>query len=428
VAGWKRRASPLTWTVLGASLMTTLGALPAFLLASQSVLVRSELGFGATRFGIVVGAFFAAAAVFAFVFGWLADRVGRRVSMVGAGVLVAGGGLGLALAAHSWGALLVAMVVLGMANAACQVTANLTMARSVPPHRRGLGFGVKQSAIPLAIVLAGLAVPTVSTTVGWRATFVATGAAGLLLLLAALRVPRASGVPPGPAEGRDSPPLGALLVMMCAITLASASANSLGAFLPSWGFEVGMTPSQAGVLLAVGSGLSIVVRVLAGHRADGRYGRNLPVVALQMVAGAVGLLVLSVPSPASVVPAAILALAVGWSWPGLMLYAAVRLGRDAPAAASGVIQGGAFVGGASGPLLFGLLVDAAGYEVAWRVAAGVILLGAVLVTLARRMFVADLVARPPRETLGYGGGRSAPARMTAPRDESAGSRAAGRQD
>lgn len=403
------------WTIVGASMLTTLGTLPVFLLASQSVLVREELGFGARLFGVAVGTFFAAAAVTAVLAGMVADRVGRRVSTIAAGALSAAGCLGVGLWVGEWWSLAVLMAVLGMANAACQVTANLAMARSVPPHRRGLGFGVKQSAIPLAIVLAGLAVPSVTAAYGWRPTYLACGCAGLLVVLVGLvRRPVAASVGPGAGtvEAPDRPPMPALLVSMVAIALGSAAANSLGSFVASWGFEVGLTPSEAGVLMAVGSALNIAARLLSGGLADRRHGRNLPIVAVQMLVGGLALALLSVADPATYVVAAVLAFAIGWSWPGLMLYAVVRIGRDSPATASGVVQAGAFAGGAAGPLLFGLLVDGVGYETSWRLAAAVFIAAAALVAVARRMFLADLEARPPREPLGYGGGRTAPRRVT----------------
>ena len=407
----------MTWTILGASLITTLGTLPVYLLGSQAVFIRSDLGFDELRFGVSVGVFFGAAAAAALLGGGLADRLGRRVSTVVAGLLSAGGGLGLAWGASSWHLLLVAMAVLGMANAACQVTANLSLARVVPAGRRGLGFGIKQSAIPLSVMVAGLAVPTLSAGWGWRSTFVVTGLAGLVTVVAGLRLRGGGTVAVERSGAEDRPPLPALVLMMLAMALASAAANSLGSFVASWGFEVGLTPAQAGLLMSAGSAVNIVVRVVGGHLADRRHGRNLPVVASQMLVGAVSLVALSVPSPAAVVPAALLAFAIGWSWPGLALFAVVRIGREAPAMASGVVQAGAFVGGAAGPLLFGLVVAAHGYPAAWLSAAGVFLLAAILVLLARRMFIADLVARPPREAIGFGGGKGAPARVTEPRPD-----------
>ena len=159
---------PVTWTVLGASAMTTLGTLPVFLLSSQSVLVRSDLEFDETQFGVAVSAFFVAAAATALLGGGLVDKMGRRNSTACAGLVAAAGGFGVAWGTRSWPVLVLGMVILGVANAGCQVTSNLIMARVVPQHRQGLGFGVKQSAIPLSIMLAGLAVPTIGVLVGWR--------------------------------------------------------------------------------------------------------------------------------------------------------------------------------------------------------------------------------------------------------------------
>jgi len=400
-------------TIAGASLLTTLGTLPVFLLASQSVLVRQELGFGERLFGVAVGLFFASAAAAAVLGGRLADRAGRRTSTIVAGTLSAAGCLGVSLGVGSWWWLAVLMAVLGVANAACQVTANLAMARSVPAHRRGLGFGVKQSAIPTAIVLAGLAVPSVTAAWGWRSTFLLAGLASLLVVVVGVvRRPVAAISTPPSADVLDEPPVGALLVSMAAIGLGSAAANSLGAFASSWGYEVGLSPAEAGLLMALGSVLNVAMRLVSGVLADRRHGRNLPVVAAQMLVGAAALAVVSVGEPVTYVAGVVVAFGVGWSWPGLMLYAVVRISRDSPGTASGYVQAGAFGGGAAGPLLFGLLVDAVGYRASWLVAATVLAAAGLLVVVARRLFLADLLARPPREPFGYGGGRSAPRRVT----------------
>ena len=406
----------MRWTVLGASAMTTLGTLPVFLLSSQSVFVRSDLDFDDRQFGIAVSVFFVAAAASALLGGKLIDSIGRRKSTVAAGLIAAAGGFGVAWATSTWLLLVIGMVVLGVANAACQVTANLSMARVVPANRQGLGFGVKQSAIPLSIMIAGLAVPTVGALIGWRWTFALTGFGGLAIALAGLRLRRGPVSSTCLSPDSDPPPRAALITTMLAIALASAAANSLGSFAASWGFQVGLTPGQAGVLMAAGSGVNIMVRILVGHLADRRYGRNMPVVAAQMLIGAVALAVISFPSPIAVVPAGLVAFALGWSWPGLLLYAVVRVGRESPAAASGFVQAGAFAGGAAGPAAFGVVVGAAGYETAWRLAALLFVAAAVLVIVARRMFIADLVERPPVRRIGYGGGHGAPARTTAPRD------------
>src|SRR5690606_7832033 len=70
--------------------------------------------------------------------------------------------------------------------------------------------------------------------------------------------------------GQDRAPLAPLLVTMVAISLASAAANSLGGFVASWGYEVGLTPARAGLLMAVGSALNIAARLVSGFLADRR--------------------------------------------------------------------------------------------------------------------------------------------------------------
>src|SRR5699024_9600611 len=240
---------------------------------------------------IVVSTFFGVAALATILGGGLLERWSRRQGQLISGALVAIGGFGLALGVHHWEWLVLAMAVLGLANAACQGTSNQTVATALPAHRRGLGFGIKQSAVPAAIMFGGLAVPTMTALFGWRSTFLVTGACGLLVIVLALRQPgtsraaaRTARVTPGSADQAPwAPP------MLCglAITFASAAANFLGAYLARWAHDVGLSVGRAGLLMAAGSGSSILTRIAAGHRADRRYGGNLIVVASQMACGAI---------------------------------------------------------------------------------------------------------------------------------------------
>ncbi|MGD8149893.1 MFS transporter [Ornithinimicrobium sp. Y1694] len=408
--------------MLGASALTTLGAIAPFLVGSQAVLLMRDLGFGAGRLGLVVSTFFAVAALVTILGGSLIERWGNARGQLLGGLLVASGSFAVAALVQEIVGLVLALAVLGAGNAICQGTSNRTVATLLPAHRRGLGFGLKQSAVPAAIMLGGLAVPTTTTYLGWRATFAIVGAIGLVVALVALvrlvsSRSSASTTEHQPVQGErrhtgpgeDRAPWGPLLLCGAAITAASAAANFLGAYLASWAHEVGLTVGQAGLLMAAGSAASILVRILSGFQADRRYGANLPVVASMMLVGGVSVALLAVlPSAWAVVVLGFIAFAVGWSWPGLMLYAVARLGRDAPTRASSVVQAGAFVGGALGPLTFGLVVSGLGFQTAWWVAAAAFTIAGVLTLLARRGFRRDLERRPPAEPFGYGGGRQEP--------------------
>lgn len=433
--------------MLGASGLTTLGAIPPFLLGAQAVLIMRDLDFGAARLGIAVSTFFAVAALVTILVGSVFDRWTAPTGRAIAGLLVAAGGLGTAFLVHGWGWLVVAMAVLGAGNATCQGTSNRTVATVLPAHRRGLGFGLKQSAVPMAIMLGGLAVPTTTELFGWRSTFLVTGCVGVLVATAglvglargvapAVGAPVAAPVPsdataPQPAPtpgggGRHTPgspdraPWGPLMMCGLAIMFASSAANFLGAYLASWAHEVGLTVGQAGLLMAAGSGSSVLVRIASGLQADRRHGNNLAVVAAMTLFGAVCLFLLgAVPQVWAVVVLGFLAFALGWSWPGLMLYAVARVGRDAPTQASSVVQAGAFVGGALGPVSFGLLVASLGFRGAWWAAAASFLVAGALTLVARRGFRRDLLTRPPAEPFGFGGGRGQP-RFTTPRPGASG--------
>lgn len=418
-------------TMMSASALTTLGAIAPFLLGSQAVLIREELGFGTGLMGVAVSLFFASAAS-ATVWGgrWITRLSPSRGRLL-AGALVAGGGLCVAVLAHSWWVLAAGMIVLGLGNAACQGTSNKAVTHALPPHRRGLGFGIKQSAVPAAIMFGGLAVPTTTALLGWRSTFVVIGLVGVAVAAwAVLRSPSPGsvgsdgGVDEVDPARLDLAPRGPLLLCGLSITCASAAANFLGAYLPTWAHEVGLSVATAGLLVALGSSLSIVIRVAQGHRADRRFGGNVSLVIAEMLVGAVCLGVLAlVPASWAVVVFGLLALSVGWSWPGLFLYAVARVGRDDPAAASSVVQAGAFAGGAIGPVSFGVMVSALGFRGAWALAAGAFLVAAVLAYLGRRGLRADLRERPPSRPLGYGGGRVEPRFTTGPGQQPGGAAA-----
>ncbi len=385
--------------MLTAALLTALAAVPVFLLSAQSVWIRADLGFGEARFGVAVSVFFGCAALTAMLVGGLADRFGRRASTVVSGLLALVGGLGLALLAHSYAVLVAALAVLGAANAALQVTANLSLATAVPQHRQGVAFGVKQSAVPLAILVGGLSVPTVGAVIGWRWTFVFAAAVGGVVVLAGLRLAPESARRLDRARPVDRPPRSALAVTAVAMAIGSAALNSFGAFVASWAFHLGMSAGAAGVLMAAGSGLSICSRLAGGYLADRRYGRNLPFVAVELAVGALAVGALSLGTLPTLVTGAVVAFAVGWAWPGVLLFAIVRVARDAPAAASSMVQAGAFAGGAAGPAVFGAVVATFGYVTAWRSAAVAMVVSAALLMVARRIFLADLTRRPPRVPL-----------------------------
>jgi MFS family permease len=386
--------------VLLAVAVATATVLPAFLTGGLAVQVRGELDFGTGALGLAVAAFFVSSALASAVMGRAVERVGSHRGMRLAAVSSAASLLGVALLANSWAGLVACLVLGGLANAVSHPAANLSLVREVPAGYQGLSFGIKQAAIPVATLLAGLAVPTIAVTLGWRWAF--AGAAVLALAVAFL-VPAGTSrdVVRRPREIRDKDARVTPLVLLAlGIGLGSTAATPLGAFLVESSVATGLRVETAGLLLASGSAASIVVRVLFGRLADGMSGGRLLLVAAMLATGVAGFALLATGRVALLLPGALLAFAAGWGWPGLFNFAIVKTSPGAPAAATGITQTGASGGAAVGPLVFGLVAEAGSYQAAWLVC-GVFALGALVAILAgRHLVLRDRRAAPAGEAFG----------------------------
>jgi MFS family permease len=374
--------------------VVTGGALPAFLTGGVSVQLRADLGFGESELGIAVGAFFAAAALCSAVLGRTAERLGPTSSMRVSATCSAAALLGVAAGARSYGTLLIWLAFGGVANALAQPAANLFIARTVAPARLGMAFAVKQSGIPAATLLGGLAVPSIALTVGWRWAYVA---AALLPIVGGLTIP------PVPNDGRYAGdrapatrirvPMRPLVVLGLGIGFGAAAAGTLGAFLVNAAVDAGIAEGPAGLLVSGGSAIGITVRLLAGRRADRREGGHLRVVSLMLVAGSIAYLLYATQRPWLLVVATPLAFGAGWGWPGLFNLAIVRAHPSAPGAASGVTQTGTYFGAVAGPVVFGAVVERSSYGAAWTLAAVLAIAGALTIAVGRSLIRKERLRR-----------------------------------
>lgn len=378
-------AAPSAFRVAtGAVIVTTASVLPVFLTGALAVQLSRDLAFDPSGLGLVVALYFGVSALCSLPVGMVVERFGARVTsriaVVGAAVLMAALGLG----ARSYVALVVLLLCGAWCNVMGQLSSNLTLARSVPAHRMGLSFGVKQAAIPAATLLAGLAVPAVALTVGWRWAY---GIGALLALAALFACPRADARPPARAAKGDRA-TGALAVIGAASGLAAGTATALGIFLVASAVDRGIDPGLAGLVLTLGSVVGLSARLLHGWLADRRTGGHVAVVAASLASGAAGFVLLAVPGTPALVVGVVLAFGLGWAWPGLLQFAVVRLNPSAPAAATSIVQVGVYAGGFAGPIVFGSLATHAGFPTAWTVNAVVMLVSAALMLVGRRMLVA----------------------------------------
>ena len=367
-----------------AVLITACCSLPVFLVGGLAVQIRGELDLPISRIGFLTAVFFTSSAAFSAYAGRIAERIGARRSMRISGALGAMALVGLALAPW-YAALLLSLVLAGVASALAQVGANLHLATRVDRTRQAFAFGIKQSGIPAATLLGGLAVPLIALTIGWRWAF----AIGAVLTIAVVLV-----VPPAQSRRRTKDErrvrpnnVRALVVLSVAGAFGSGAANSMGAYLVDSSVDAGLGEAGAGLLFAAGSVAGLSMRVGAGWLADRRTGGRLLWVAGLYLVGSAGFLLQATRDTDLLWLATLLCFAGGWGWPGLFNFAVVHRNPEAPAAATGLTQTGVYLGGVSGPLLFGVVAESFGYQAAWWGAAAFGLIACAAVLLARRMLL-----------------------------------------
>jgi MFS family permease len=360
----------------------------------MAVQVREDLDFSEAGVGVAVAGFFLMASVLSAVMGRWAERSGGGRALRLAALWAGGAQLLIAVGAHSLLILTVVLGFAGAANALGQPAANLVIARAVPAGRQGIGFAVKQSAIPFSTLLGGLAVPALALTVGWRWAFVAAAA---LAVVSALLVPTGAargGRPTGPDRVRPAKdasaaggrlPLPTMAVLAAGAGLGAGAAGTLGAFLVSAGVDAGLSEGSAGLALSVGSGIGIACRLWAGVLADRRAGGHLRWVAVMLTLGAFGYLLFATGTPALFLAGLPLAFGAGWAWPGLFNLAIVLANPASPGAATGVTQTGTYLGVVLGPLLFGVVAEHLSFAWSWSLAAITSCLGAAFIWIGRAM-------------------------------------------
>jgi MFS family permease len=367
---------------------TTVGLLPVFLTGTLAVQIGRDLTLPTSRLGIAVAAFFGSSALCSAGLGRLSDRVGGTTMMRWGIAPTVVALMVIGLGVHRFAGLVVALALAGVANGAIQPTTNRYLTRTVGTRRQGLAFGVKQAAIPAATLLSGLAVPVVAHTAGWRSAYVGAAvlavAVGVLIRGGSDQAARtASSTAPGTAAKRPAFARPALITLAVGVGMGSAAMNAMGSFFVLSAVSIDVTDARAGLVAAVGSAASLLVRLGIGLRADRRSVGHLRLVSMLCAGGSTGVLLLALGEPRLLLLAAIIGYGAGWGWAGLFNFAVVGSHPAAPGRATGLTQVGANTGGCLGPLCFGFTAAHVGYPPAW-IGAAVFLLAAALVILAGR--------------------------------------------
>lgn len=357
-----------------------MGVLALFLTGAMSVQIGREFGVNPASIGALATVFAVSTTLGSAPLGRQVRRLGVRRSLWAA-TATSSTALLICATSRSLPWLAAGLLVGGLGNAIGQPAGNALVAAQVRPERYGLGFGIKQSGIPLATTLGGLAVPLIALTVGWRFAYVL---AALTALVAMFVVPADRRATDQRSEQKVPAALAPKLWLLASGLIAAVlAATSIGALGAAGGVHVGLSEGTAGYLVAAGGLAGLAIRLGAGISADRRNFDPLVGVSVLCVLGAVGWFLMASGQQALFVAGLITANAFGWGWPGLQHLAVARRFPTSTAAASGIAQTGVAMGLLVGPLLLGVIATR-NWSLTWLVAGGSALLGAAIVRISAK--------------------------------------------
>lgn len=347
--------------------------------------VRGPLGDGDLAVGVVIGAYAVSGLLLRPVAGRLADRWGRKPTVICGTLLLTVSGL-LNLPSLGIAGLIGARLVLGVGEGSLYTAGSAWIVDMAPLERRGRVLGLYGLAVWGGLSVGPLVGELVLESGGYRTVWIVAAVLPLLSTLIATRVPD----PFRPLAHAEPHPLIAPEAIRpgTAIALASAGYAALAAFivlhLEARGIGHGAT------VFAAFAAAIVIARLIAGDLPD-RLGPARVAIFTALVEAA-GLLAIAFAHSLPVALAGGMAMGAAFSLlnPSLMLIAVGAVSESARGAAMGTYTAFFDAGVGIGAPIAGLAAALSSYEGAFVLAAGISVCSALLIalTLHRRPVIA----------------------------------------
>ncbi|MEX2562461.1 MAG: MFS transporter [Nitriliruptoraceae bacterium] len=360
--------------MLVASLTTVTATLPLFQIGALAVQITDELAFGAAALGTAAGMAQAMRALVGAPVGRLVDRLGATTSLrIGVGIS-ATASLGIATTAFNWWSLVAWMLLASVGHTFTQPAANRFMINRVRASRLGIAFGVKQSGPPTSTMIAGLSVPILAVTVGWRWAYILAAAIAVAVLLF---IPRSTTTKADRKSQRKKrsaplPPLrdrSTLFVIAIGFGLGFLASAVIITFYVDSAVRAGVSEEIAGTMFAVASVASIMVRLSIGVACDRTKFHPFRMCAILLMIGTLGHAMFATAIPWVMSVGVIVALAGTWGFPSAFWLGLMRAYPEGPGRVTGLMAPAVLVGGGLGPMAFGLIAETISYRAAWTAGA-----------------------------------------------------------
>ncbi len=359
-----------TWQIALVSAAHFVSHYYIMLLPPLFVFVRADYGVSYTELGLALVAFNVITALLQTPAGFLVDRVGARVPLIG-GLALGAAAVAVAALVDSFWVFVAMFAVAGLANTVYHPADYTILSHRVSPERMGHAFSVHT----FAGMLGGAAAPgtllLMQAFVGWRgallgAAMLGFATAGVLALSRGLESgplhvdkPPAEDSPAGPTGWRllFSLPILQNLLFFVLLTLANGglqfySVVALGALYG--------TPLTVANTALSGFLLLSAVGVLVGGLIAGRTTRHSVIAALGLAGGGVVSLVIGLQDFGAVMLITLMSL--GGFFQGVIMPSRDLIVRESTPPGSfgkvfGFVTTGFNIGGIIGPFVFGAMLD-----------------------------------------------------------------------
>jgi sugar phosphate permease len=338
-------------------------------------------------FGLLLAAGGLGLAVALLPWGFVADRIGERRALA-FGLCGCALFLACLTLVDSFGPAALLLALAGASGASVQSASGRAVMAWFGADERGLAFGVRQMAVPLGGVVAALLRPVLVRSHGVDSAFLFLAgfcAAGAVIGAAVIRE--------APREHLEPEDVEWTLRDRRLWLLSGASAFYVGAQLVTFSFlvlflhdERGLAPRSAAAVLGAVHVVALILRVLVGRWSDVLRSRVVPLRRIGIASFATlaaAALILGAPLPV-LIPLLVVAGAISASWNGLAFVAAAELaGRRRSGAAIGFQQTVLGVAAVVVLPVFAAVVQATSWRVGFGLAAVAPLAGWVMLGRVR---------------------------------------------
>ena len=292
--------------------------------------IKEDMGLSFTEVGLLRSVFSGASAVLQVPAGFLAESAGEFWLLIAGNVWVSVGLVAMALSPVFW-ALVVASGIGGLGGGTQHPLASSMVSRAYDDKGRATAVGTVNFAGDLGKMIAPLVAGLIAVSLGWRATFMVVGLAGLAFMFASMLTrrtvdierPRPSSNTPTDAESVDDDSdskLAGFIALSGVGLLDSATRTSALVFLPFVMESKGMGPGQISAMLFLLFGGGAIGKYVCGWLGD-RTGT------LSLVWGTKGLtaalLVAALFTPALLMAPLVILIGIGLNGTSSVLYATV---------------------------------------------------------------------------------------------------------